>query len=59
MFSTSDEEVQLKKQNQQRAEIVKIMERLTAEKASKIMYLENYKALFTQVSQHYVRRMIS
>jgi DNA invertase Pin-like site-specific DNA recombinase len=55
VFSTAEEETQLAKLRQERAEIVRMMEQLTAENASRAMDQENYKARFEQLSQRYIK----
>jgi len=55
VFSTAEEEARLAKLRQERAEIVRMMEQLTAENASRAMDQENYKACFEQLSQRYVK----
>jgi hypothetical protein len=55
VFSTAEEEAQLAKLGQERAEIIRMMEQLTAENASKVMDQDIYKSRFEQLSQRYVR----
>ncbi len=55
VFSTAEEETQLAKLRQERAEIVRMMEQLTAENASRVMDQGNYKARFEGLSQRYVK----
>ena len=55
VFSTADEEAQLAKLREERAEIVRMMEQLTAENASRAMDQDGYKVRFEQLSQRYVR----
>ncbi len=55
VFSTAEEETRLAKLRQERAEIIRMMEQLTAENASRAMDQENYKARFEVLSQRYIR----
>jgi len=55
VFSTAEEETQLAKLGQERAEIVRMMEQLTAENASRVMDQQLYTSRFEQLSQRYVR----
>ncbi len=55
VFSTADEEAQLAKLREERAEIVRMMEQLTTENASRVMDQDAYKVRFEQLSQRYVR----
>lgn len=55
VFSTADEEAQLAKLRDERAEIVRMMEQLTTENASRVMDQDGYNAQFEQLSQRYVR----
>ncbi len=55
VFSTAEEEVQLAKLREERAEIVRMMEQLTTENASRVMDQDDYKARFEELSRRYVR----
>lgn len=55
VFSTAEEEAQLKQLRRERAEVVRLMEQLTAENASVAMDQENYKSRFEQLSERYIR----
>ncbi len=55
VFSSADEEAQLAKLREERAEIVRMMEQLTTENASRVMDQDGYKARFEELSQRYVR----
>jgi site-specific DNA recombinase len=55
VFSTAEEEVQLTKLRKERAEIVRMMEQLTTENASRVMDQDGYKARFEELSRRYVR----
>ena len=55
VFSTADEEAQLAKLREERAEIVRMMEQLTTENASRVMDQDAYKARFEELSQRYIR----
>lgn len=53
--SYRSQEAQLAKLREERAGIVRMMEQLTAENASRVMDQDAYKARFEQLSQLYVR----
>lgn len=55
VFSSADEEAQLAKLREERAEIVRLMEQLTTENASRVMDQDAYKARFEELSQRYIR----
>jgi len=55
VFSTAADEAQLAKLRHERAEVVKMMEQLTAENASMVMDQEIYKLRFKQLAQRYVK----
>ncbi len=55
VFSTAEEEAQLIQLRRERAEVVSLMEQLTAENASVAMDQESYKSRFERLSERYIK----
>ncbi len=54
-FSIAEEETQLLQLRSERAEVVRLMEQLTAENASVAVDQASYKSRFAQLSERYIR----